>query len=235
MKVKKTIGILGGMGPEATNNLYSEIIANTPANKDQDHIPTIIFSNPLIPDRTDAILQKGRNPLPELLSSAKKLEKWGADFVIIPCNTSHFFISNLRAHLNIPIVSMLEETVLYVKSEFSMIKKVGLLATTGTIQSRIYHDVFSNANIEIIHLDQDDQEELVMKAIYGPSGIKSGDKDNSKKFLLKAVSLLKEKAVEIIIMGCSEIPLVLKQKGVPLLVNPTNILAKKAVLLALSN
>ena len=93
---EKTIGILGGMGPEATIDLYYRIIKATPACKDQDHIKTIIYSNPKIPDRTKAILSEGRSPLPELLSTASAIKRAGADFIIIPCNTAHYFINALR-------------------------------------------------------------------------------------------------------------------------------------------
>jgi aspartate racemase len=228
-----TIGILGGMGPEATANAYHEIIDSTPVTKDQEHIPVIIYSNPQIPDRTHGLLYDGESPLPELLVTTKKLEYSGADFVIIPCNTSHFFIKEMRASVNIPVISMIEETLAFVKNKYPHITKVGLLATTGTIKTGIYKNIFSSANIDIISPEGKEQETLVMESIYGDNGIKSGKKEHPNKLLKKAVLNLQNKGAELIIMGCTEIPLALNQKEVDcILINPTRILCEKAVLLA---
>ena len=228
-----TIGILGGMGPEATSNAYHEIIASTPVTKDQEHIPVIIYSNPQIPDRTEGILYNGESPLPELIVTAKKLEHSGADFIIIPCNTSHFFIKELRASVNISVISMIEETLAFVKINYPDITKIGLLATTGTITTGIYKDIFSSANITVISPECKEQESLVMESIYGKKGIKSGEKKYPNKLLKKAVLNLQDKGAEPIIMGCTEIPLALKQEDVGcILLNPTKILCEKSVSLA---
>mgnify|MGYP001212360708 CR=1 FL=1 len=229
------IGILGGMGPEATSNMYREIISSTYVTKDQEHIPVIIYSNPQIPDRTKGILYGGESPLPELLATAKKLEYSGADFIIIPCNTSHFFIKEVRASVNIPVISMIEETLAFVKNKYPDVKKVGLLATSGTVKTKIYHRAFNQEGIEVIAPENSEQETLVMGAIYDSEGIKAGYKKTSRKLLLKAALLLKERGAELIMMGCTEIPLALKQKYVDcVLIDPTPILAEKAVTLAKS-
>ena len=89
---EKTIGILGGMGPEATADLFYRIVKATPVERDQDHPRTIIYSNSKVPDRTPAIAGEGESPLPEMLMAARSLEGEGADFLIIPCNTAHYFI-----------------------------------------------------------------------------------------------------------------------------------------------
>lgn len=230
---KGTIGILGGMGPEATNDLYREIINCTSATKDQEHIPVLINSNPKIPDRTDAILYNGENPVTMLAETAKNLEEAGADFIVIPCNTSHYFINDLRALINIPIVSMIDETVSFIKKNYPDIKNIGLLATTGTVKSKIYHDAFAKKGIEVVSLEDPEQEQLVMAAIYGEKGIKSGEKKIAQKKLRKASVILTSKGAQAIIMACTEIPLALKQRTIRhILINPTKILAEKAVLLA---
>ena len=105
-----TIGILGGMGPEATNLLCQEIVNLTPAQKDQEHIPFIVINNPQIPDRTQALLYNGESPIPSMLKSAKTIESAGADFIILPCNTAHNFIPNIQSKINIPFINMIEET-----------------------------------------------------------------------------------------------------------------------------
>jgi len=103
---QKIIGILGGMGPEATLDLFHKIIKLTYAEKDQDHLRIIIDNNPKIPDRTDAISGTGKDPLPKLIVTAQILEKAGADFIIIPCNTAHYFISEIQQSIKIPILTL---------------------------------------------------------------------------------------------------------------------------------
>ncbi|NQU98745.1 amino acid racemase [Candidatus Woesearchaeota archaeon] len=230
-----TIGIVGGMGPEATANLYAEVIKATPAKKDQEHVPVFIAGVPQVPDRTDAILFGGESPVPAILNSARKLEEIGADFLIMPCNTSHFFINEIRPFVNLPFLSMIEETVFFVKNNYPDMKMIGLLATTGTVETGIYTNAFRKEGIEIVTLDQFNQEGLVMEAIYGSRGIKSGRKNVPRIFLLKAVSKLLKRGAEAIILGCTEIPLALEQKHVNcILINPTKILAEKAVQLSTS-
>ena len=97
---KKTIGILGGMGPEATVNLFNLIVSLTKAEKDNEHIPIIIINNPKIPDRTDAIINDRESPLPSLIKAAQKLEKVGADFIVMPCITAHYYYHLLYHRTN---------------------------------------------------------------------------------------------------------------------------------------
>src|SRR4030042_3354613 len=142
---EKIIGILGGMGPEATIDLFYKIIKSTPAEKDQDHLRIIIDNNPKIPDRTAAILGKAEDPLPALQETAQNLEKAGADFIIIPCNTAHYFLSSIQESVNIPVLNMLEETAKETKKRIPQIKKVGLLASIGVYKSEIYHQHFKKS------------------------------------------------------------------------------------------
>lgn len=234
-KPMKTIGIIGGVGPEATLDLYRWIIKLTPAQKDQDHVPTLIYSLPQIPDRTQALLYSGEDPLPYLVKAAKVLKKGGVDFLIIPCNTAHAFIDQLQKQVKIPIINMIEETAKYVKTMMPRIKRVGLLATTGTIKTRIYHDTFSRYGLEIVAPSMSMQERKVMEAIYGPQGIKAGFTQGNPEVLLRfAAEDLIKRGVKIIIMGCTEIPLVLREADVPCaIINPTQILAQSAVKRAL--
>lgn len=136
---EKVIGILGGMGPEATIDLFYKIIKLTPAEKDQDHLRIIIDNNPKIPDRIAAILGKGEDPLPVLQETARNLEKAGADFIIIPCNTAHYFLSSIQESIKIPILNMIEETAKETQKRIPQIQKVGLLASIGVYETKIYH------------------------------------------------------------------------------------------------
>ena len=223
---EKIIGILGGMGPEATIDLFYKIIKFTPAEKDQDHLRIIIDNNPKIPDRTAAILGKGEDPLPALQETAQNLEKAGANFIVIPCNTAHYFLSSIQESVNIPVLNMIEETAKETKKRIPQIKKVGLLASIGVYKSEIYHQHFKKFNIEVISPEEKDRGK-VMKVIYT---VKAGDlSEEVKKNILKITQKLIDKGAEAVIAGCTEIPLILKEGDVSVpLIDPTQILAKAA-------
>ncbi len=224
---EKIIGILGGMGPEATIDLFYKIIKSTPAEKDQDHLRIIIDNNPKIPDRTAAILGKGEDPLPALQKSAQNLEKTGAGFIIISCNTAHYFLPLIQESVKIPILNMIEETAKEIQKRISPIQKVGLLASIGIYKTEIYHQQFKKFNIEVISPEEKDKEE-VMKTIYA---VKAGNlSEEIKKNILTIAQRLVDKGAEAIIAGCTEIPLILKEGDLSVpLIDPTQILAKVAV------
>lgn len=220
------IGILGGMGPEATIDLFYKIIKFTPAEKDQDHLRIIIDNNPKIPNRTAAILGKGEDPLPALQETARNLEKAGADFIIIPCNTAHYFLPLIQESVEIPILNMIEETAKETQKKNPSIKKVGLLASIGTYKTGIYHQHFKKFNIEVISPEEKDKEE-VMKAIYA---VKAGDLSEGTKInIISIAQKLIDEGAEAIITGCTEIPLILKEGDVSVpIIDPTQVLAKAA-------
>ncbi|MGB6370168.1 MAG: amino acid racemase [Atribacterota bacterium] len=224
---EKIIGILGGMGPEATIDLFYKIIKFTPAEKDQNHLRIIIDNNPKIPDRTAAILGKGKDPLPALQETAKNLEKAGADFIIIPCNTAHYFLPLIQESVKIPILNMIEEAAEETQQRIPQIQKVGLLASIGTYKTEIYHQQFKKFNIEVISPEEKDKEE-VMKAIYA---VKAENlSEGIKKNILKIAQKLIDKGAEAIIAGCTEIPLILKEGDISVpIIDPTQVLAKAAV------
>ncbi len=224
---EKIIGILGGMGPEATIDLFYKIIKSTPAEKDQDHLRIIIDNNPKIPDRTAAILGKGKDPLPALQETARNLEKAGADFIIIPCNTAHYFLSSIQKSVRIPVLNMIEEAAKETQQRIPQIKKVGLLASIGVYKTEIYHQQFKKFNIEVIYPEEKDKKE-VMKAIYA---VKAGNlSEGIKRNIIKNAQKLIDKGAEAIIAGCTEIPLILKEGDVAVpLIDPTQVLAKVAV------
>ncbi len=224
---EKIIGILGGLGPEATIDLFYKIVKLTPVEKDQDHFRIIIDNNPKIPDRTDAIMGNGKDPLPELIATAQNLEKAGADFIIMPCNTAHYFISEIQQSIKIPILNMIKETAHHIKSIFPSIKNVGLLATKGTYRTRLYNSFFKEKNIEIL-MPLPPEQEKIMKIIYKvKSGILS---EEMKKQMITISEEQIKKGAQAIIAGCTEIPLILKNEDLKVpVIDPTNILAKKAI------
>ncbi len=134
----KVIGILGGMGPEATLDCFGKIIKNTPAKTDREHIRVVIDSNPGIPDRIAAILGDGESPVPALIEGCRGLEKAGADFIIIPCVTVHFFLSQIQAESPLPILSIIDAVAEGIIREFPETNTVGLLGTIATVESGLF-------------------------------------------------------------------------------------------------
>ncbi len=225
---ERIIGILGGMGPLATADLFRRIVEKTPAKRDQDHPRIIIYNNPKIPDRTAFILGNGEDPRPELVDSARKLESWGADFIIMPCNTAHFFAETIQKAIKIPLVNMVEETAKVVRE--MGLKKVGLLATDGTIKGLVYHRALLKHGVQIAVPNRADQEK-VMRAIY--AGVKAGNLELGRKLLLEVARRL-EKRSDGIIAGCTEVSVALRQKDLSVpLIDPMDVIAEKAVRLAL--
>lgn len=232
------IGIVGGVGPSATVDFMDKIIRNTSARKDQEHIKMIVEHNPQIPDRTGNLIGDGPDPTMALYAACRKLEANDAKVIAIPCNTAHAFVERIQPYLAIPIVNMLQETVEHIKQHYHDRKVIGLLATDGTIQSRVYHAVIDKTEFKVV-VPEAKYQAKVMNAIYGEQGVKAGYTDGvCKNDLLIAVEHLVGKGAEIIILGCTELPLILSQnpdyrilgKSVAVL-DPTEILARKCVAL----
>lgn len=198
---KKTIGIIGGMGPLATADLFRKIVLNTKATTDQEHIKILIDNNTDIPDRTEAIINNGKNPVPQLTKSAVALWAMGAQVLVMPCNTAHYFRSEVQKTVDIPILSMIEITS---KSLLKKgIKTAGLLATEGTINSGIYQDVFMKMDIEIIAPDEDEQT-VITDLIY--NGVKAGKKDYDITIVKDVMQNMINRGAETLVLGCTELP-----------------------------
>ena len=230
---EKVIGILGGMGPEATVDLFRRIIQATPAEKDQDHIRVIIDSNAKIPDRTAAIIGEGISPLPEIVKTAKNLERAGADFIVIPCNTAHYYFEELKKSVGIPILNMVDLTAQTIRKRFPNVKKAGVIGTTGTVMAGIYNRALEKNGVKVIYPPQGLQDE-VMKAIY--SNIKAGRILKGKEIIADVATHLIKEGAEIIICGCTEVSLVLKSEDISVpVVDPLQVIAETAVVCARRN
>ena len=222
---KKVIGIIGGMGPLATADLFKKIVLNTKAEKDQDHIRVLIDNNTNIPDRTGAILKGGKDPVPELTKSAKALSDMGADLLIMPCNTAHYFHKSVQDAVEIPVLHMIELTMEALKAQG--VKKAGLLATDGTIRSGIYQNVFDKSDITLIKPDEKGQS-AVMSLIY--DGVKASKWDFDTTEVKKAMESLIDMGAEVLILGCTELPLAKEMYNLDYpSVDPTLELAKGAI------
>ena len=227
IKKEKIIGILGGMGPEATIDLFKKIVKLTAAIQDQDHLRIIIDNNPKIPDRTKAILYGEGNPLPSLIKTAKNLKKAGADFIIIPCNTAHYYYDKIQEAVCIPILNMIQETSIFVHKMFPFIKNISLFATQGTYKSQLYQLYFNNFAIKIMIPSEMEQNEL-MEIIYR---IKGGyNLDLLKKQVIKIIYSQINNGAQGIITGCTELSLIIEEKEFTIpIIDPTLVLAQKAI------
>lgn len=225
----KIIGVVGGVGPEASNKFCEFLIKNKQSKSDQEHLTFLHYCNPKIPDRTDFIIGIGEDPRPELIKTCKTLQEAGASFIVIPCNTAHVFLKDIQDFIDIPIIDMTKVLVKKVL-ENKEIKKVGVLATNGGIKTELYQSYFESVGIETILPSEEEQENLVMKSIYGKKGIKAGNKKDSKKNLTIIANKLIEKGADALILGCTEIPLVLKQKDFNVkLFDPMEIVANEVI------
>lgn len=197
----KTIGILGGMGPEATLLLYEMIIRHTNAASDQEHIPTLIYSNTRIPDRTAAILHQGEDPLPYLIRSAKVLDQGGADLIGIPCNTAHYYFEEIRSEVEAKMLNMVELVYQQIIDKHRG-KKIMIFATEGTIETGIYDFSKREASLRIIPPEKKDQKVLT-EMIYGQ--IKAGRRPIELETYQELLYRVEEDGVEVVILGCTEL------------------------------
>jgi len=227
---EKIIGILGGMGPEATADLYMRIIRATKVQRDQNHRRVIIDSNAKIPDRTAAIKGKGPSPLPMLVETGLNLQRAGADFIIIPCNTAHHFHADLQKKLKVPVLHMIGLSAEKTKMKHPEVTRAGLLASDGTLMSHLYQQSWGKQGIEIIEPGAETQRD-VMKSIY--QFIKRGDLESGRRLLYDASLELIEAGAEAVICGCTEVSIVLHDGDltVPVL-DPMQDLAEEAVRLS---
>ncbi len=221
----RVVGILGGMGPMSTVDLMRKVTEKTPVQREQEHIRMLVDSRPQIPDRTAAILGKGPSPAPMLRESARLLEQWGAELLAIPCNSAHAFLPDVKEAVGMEVLDMIGLVGRELGRRFPSGTPVALLATTGTVQARIYHDRIRD--FRLVTPGEGDQEELVMGAIYQVK-LEDGVEGPRRK-LLEALAGL-DPAPSAVIAGCTEVELALEgaQISLPVLL-PMDLLAEEIV------
>lgn len=224
---EKTVGILGGMGPEATVDLFAKIVGATPASTDQEHLRIIIDNNAKIPSRQANLLGNGEDPTPLLQATARNLERAGAGFIVMPCNTAHLFFDRVVEAVRIPVLNIADETVEDVLRRFPRIQTIGVLASTATVQLRLYHGKLEARGLRAISPAQADQE-IVQSVIFS---VKAGDKGPEVREMIRGVAeRLAAQGAEALLTACTELPLVLQDGGVGVpVVDPTHALAMAAV------
>lgn len=225
--MKKTIGILGGMGPLATADLFRKIVENTRAASDADHIRVYIDSNSAIPDRTAAILSGGPDPVPEMLSALRSLEKCGADCVIMPCNTAHYFLPRLREQTELPILDMLEITAERCAARFPG-RTACVLATRGTLETGLYDRALQRRGVARL-LPNEAERDVLMHLIYDVVKASRPIKPEMESWH-DLLSSLAERGADYFILGCTELPIVASTLAHPgPFVDPTRELAREAI------
>ncbi len=223
--MKKTIGILGGMGPLATCDLFRKIVEIEEASCDQDHVRVIADSNTNIPDRTAAILRGGKDPLPEMCKSAELLMQAGAEVIIMPCNTAHHFYAPIVERTGANLLHMPRETAKMLRE--AGIDAAGLLATDGTIQSGVYEKALQEYGVRQLTPSAEKQAS-VMGVIY--DGVKAGKYDYPTDGFLAAVEELRAAGAQTLILGCTELPLAYSMYDLHFAhIDPTLVLAVRAV------
>lgn len=224
MNGKKKLGILGGMGPMATADLFTKIVAMTKANTDGEHMRILIDNHAQIPDRTAAILHGGESPLPYMIESLRNLEKCRVDCIVMPCNTAHFYLSELKDSTDIPFLSILEQTALACKAAYPQ-KTAGVLATVGTLKTGLYKNALAHQGVLSVEPDADAQERL-MQVIYG---VKAGRLPKLED-LAPVIDSMQKRGADYFILGCTELPIAFQSAGLTEnLIDPTRELAKAAI------
>ncbi len=203
MTKEKIVGILGGMGPEATVDLMHRIIRLTPAADDMDHIRCIVDNNPKVPSRIKAIIEKnGEDPGPCMADMGKRLESWGAHFLVIACNTAHYYFDAVQDAVNIPVINLIDLVSKHVKDNFPEHDKVGMLASPAVALTGLYSKRFEKLGIEDIWPDSEFQDNLF-------SIIREVKKGNTGSHIhdayVKVCEHLLHKDVPLAIVACTEL------------------------------
>lgn len=203
----KTVGIIGGLGPETTSEFYLEIVFGCYQKNKKNRPPILIWNVPLEYEIENDLLEKSTGEeryIPYLIDAAKKLEKGGADFLVMPCNSLHIFIKEIRGAVKIPVLSLIEETTKFLKDK--KISKVGVLATSTSLKQKMYENAFKVEGIQQFVPDEFDQAKIG-KIINNIVLNRHANKD--RKEFLKIVNNLENNKVEDIILACTDLQLLI--------------------------
>lgn len=204
---EKVLGVLGGVGPLATIYFADLVIKMTDAKSDQEHIAMVILNHASIPDRTEYILDNTKpNPLPVMIADAQQLERDNCDYIVIPCNTAHYFFDEIQKSVSVPIINILEETVSYAQRTVPNLRCLGILATEGTVKSGAYQSIIEKHGLSFCVPNEEDQKSL-MHIIYDQ--VKAGEKVDICEFL-RIVGELKKQGSDAVILGCTELSVIKK-------------------------
>jgi aspartate racemase len=220
----RTIGILGGMGPAATVDLMQKVIDATPASRDQEHVPMIVWNAPQIPDRNTFIAGGSDSPSPAMCAGARALVDAGAEAIVIACNTAHHWADEVAAAANRPLIHIADAALAQVQS--ANISSAMLLATNGTHALRIYDNRAAAFGVTL--QKPDDHHQAKLTAVIAQ--VKAGQLQTARASLLLILAHLTEQGATTFVLGCTELPLIVR--GTPFeakSIDATAALAKEIV------
>lgn len=224
------VGILGGVGPMATVKFMEMLLDMTKADRDQDHMDMLVSNHATIPDRTDFILGKCKeSPVEPMIHDAKMLEDAGCHFIVLPCNTAHYFYNKIQSEIHIPLLNIIEETVVYCAGHIPGIQTIGVLATEGTIVSNTYQIVCRRHGLHCVYPDKDHQKK-VSKIIYDQ--VKAG-KPVEEQELVEIFRYMRSLGCDAMVLGCTELSVAFKDLALafknPDVVDSLTVLAKRTI------
>lgn len=225
-EVRGVVGVLGGMGPLATIDFMHKVLRATPAETDQQHVPMVVSSIPQVPDRTEAFRGEGASPLDAMLASGHRLADAGAQLIVMPCNTAHLWFDDVQRALGLPMLHLVEAAIDEAVGAVGPGAKVGLLATDATLASGLYVNRGAPA-VQWLLPTAAETLELVMPGI---AAVKAGQLEAGADRLLRAAQALQRRGAAALVLGCTEIPLVLDASNAPLpVIDATGALARRVV------
>lgn len=199
------VGVIGGVGPQATAYFLDMVVRLTQAGRDQDHLDMVVLNHASIPDRTAFILGRSEeNPGPVMAEDARRLAAFGVDFLVLPCNTAHHFTEEIEAAVQVPLVNIVAETVAEVGRRVPDLSAVGLLATSGTVQAGVYQRAIDAAGARTVLPDEQGQAAL-MRIIYDQ--VKAGRPVDLDEFR-ELVAGLRAQGAQAVVLGCTELSIV---------------------------
>lgn len=229
------VGVLGGMGPLATVDFMRKIVEATPASADQGHVPLLVSSIPQVPDRTAAFRGVGESPVASMIRSGQRLVVAGAQLVVIPCNTAHLWFGEVRDALGLPMLHLVDAAIDEVHQNVADGAKVGLLATDATLASGLYVNRCS-VDGRTVNWLMPTATEMLERVMPGITAVKAGHLDAGRDLLIDAARALRERGAKALVLGCTEIPLVVDAAGAGMpVIDATAALARQAVSWALQH
>jgi aspartate racemase len=231
------IGVLGGMGPLATIDFMRKVLAATPAASDQDHVPLVVSSIPQVPDRTAAFRGDGVSPLAAMVASGQRLARAGAGLVVVPCNTAHLWFSELERALALPMLHLVDAALEDAVATVGVGASIGLLCTDATLASGLYvNRTPRSAQAPGVQWTLPTATEMLELVMPGIQAVKAGALDRGAELLGAAAQALARRGAQALVLGCTEVPLVLDAGNSPVpVIDATDALARRAVAWSLAH
>jgi aspartate racemase len=223
------LGVLGGMGPLATVDFLRKLIEETPAQRDQDHVPAVVYSVPQIPDRPAAILENGASPLPAMLEGVRVLRQAGVAAIAIPCNTAHYWYDDVVRMAGVPVLHIADAACEALERRALRAERVGLMGTDGTLKAGFLQARLEQRARRALLSTPEEQAQWVLPAI---AAVKRHELAEAHALVCRACDALRHRGAEAIVLACTEIPVALDHAATPhsaIAVDATRALAQACV------